>query len=267
MSATSGQTSSSVPSELQARIKRAALLVTGTGLITLLTLVILLAVSGDSPKPYTYPNQWGFQSALIWFELANSPTEVFEILGPAESEKGKHIRGVMDAGNYADFAFMTAYSFFNATMLMFLHLLNVYFKRPLFSAAWLVNLGLFMFPLMLIGDIVETSYLLKLTEAKSVGDIASGDITVLFVATRIKWAALFVVCLLMGGLYAGYGGFGATLIPALVFLIGGMLGFMSILTAEGRALAEIASLLMGIGWIWTLVHGGLVVYKNKVPGG
>ncbi|MCP5485603.1 MAG: hypothetical protein H7A22_08770 [Spirochaetales bacterium] len=211
-----------------------------------------LASGGLDTKPYEHPNVPGFNNAMLWFELVNSPEELARVLGPAEDPEGRRIRSSLDIVNYLDFVFMGLYTLLNAAFFVYWHVLNVFRARPFFSRPWLFYAGMLLLPVMLFGDVMETRELLRLSALTD--PAAATGLFALQLWTRLKWAALAIACLHIGLSVASYSGRTGWLVLALGYTSAGMLILISIAFEPSRPLIEPASGLMSLAWLGNLVH-------------
>ena len=242
------------------RARRGALLVTITGILTARLFVIMVIYAGSNPKPYTHPNQPGFNQAMIWLELAADLGEVNLILGPPDDARGKAIRGALDRANYVDFAFMIAYSALMFCLFIFTHILCRNAGRGLLGATGALKLGMLLALIMYVGDVAETILLLIVTGPPD--QIGADIVLYLNIATRVKWAAIFIASLMLGAGYAAYFRFSAGTIIALAFSICGMLGMMGIIVQSARPLVEAASGLLAVAWFASLAHAVFVLVRK-----
>lgn len=243
-------------------VRSTAFLVLLSGLALLLTYFALLIGAGGNPKPFTYPNEKGFTSAIVWFEFARTPEEVFQVLGEFESDQGKEIRSVMNRMNKWDFPFMTSYSLYHACAFLFTFALARAGGRKFFNTSRYLYLGFLLSFIMLVGDIVETVQLLRLTEFPNEQSIPQFSLDLLFYFSRAKWVALGLASVLFGVNLAGHFGKRLALILPIVLTSGGIMILMGVFVFE--ALAELAVPFMALGWIGLLVYSYIYIRPKKV---
>ena len=181
--------------------RQSAALVILTGLATVALSMALTRRTVDAFK--TEPSCSGCPypgGKMIAFELARSREEVLGVLGPADTPCGVCTRNVLAAQVRVDFGFLLAYSTFNAAIFLFLAPPALATPSPKHRrlARILVGLGLAASLAMLLGDLVENLALLRL--AGPAPGFASA-LGLLVPATRIKWLALPLACLLLAALY------------------------------------------------------------------
>lgn len=244
-------------------VKSASGFAVATGLVTFVFYAIMVVRAGDNPKPLTFPNTHGFETAIAWFELAASADEVFSILGDPASEAGKKIRETMDTTQRWDFPFIVGYSAFNAALLFLLRAGNTARSRGKFTGSQIAGIGILLGILMLVGDYVENYQLLKLTDAPNVESVASSTMTLLNIFTRIKWASIFIAGLLFSIGYASYFGKSWKLILPLLYLPTGIVGLYSISVPGARHWLEPAAMLIGVGWTISWIHS-IVVWRKGI---
>ncbi|MEQ9365165.1 MAG: hypothetical protein RIF32_13025 [Leptospirales bacterium] len=268
------QTSSHADRSLAASAR--GVLITG-----LLTLALAGIMGGASAVPPFAPSELnpGFDEsqAILWFELAHTADEVRAVLTPADPEAD--MRGAMDTLNVYDFPFMAAYSLYFLAMICFLRDLRRARGPSFFGSMFYFTTGLAFVPIILAGDIIENTQLLKLTRY-GVDGIAAAipfeTILNLEIFTRMKWAAIFLACAHLGGTYlslalaagdrdgagAGNGDRVATMLIAATFFATTVLGFLSIANLDLRALLQLATLAMILGWVGVLIHAGRRVFRR-----
>ena len=249
------------------RIIILASLVIILGLASFGMLGLLISFGGPEPlRPATYPNEPGFQSAIIWFELAASKQEVFQILGDPKDQQGVHIRQVMDKTDVYDYGYMVLYSLMCFFILALIFYLNQ--NKPGAAAkTWILYVSAFMCIAMLAGDAMENVQLLKLTKYASVADVDDAVVTALNIWTRVKWGAIFIFTIVAAYEYFVY--FYGKKIPQALFVIAygssAVLGMVSLSAMSMRYLAETASYLVALSWLVSIVHAGIVL-KSTVAG-
>ena len=248
------------------RARRRALFVVLTGLATIVSVVVMVTMAGKEVPPHTVPNDAGLHSTMLWFELAYTPKEIFDNLGPISSQHGPIRRLQLDIANRYDFAFMVCYSLFNAALVYLVTHLNVYRLKSLIKLRVFLVLGLLLCVAMLVGDIVENLQLLELTKTQSVADIERTNLmTTLVYWTRIKWGAIFIVCLMLSAGYASYFRRIPTLLLPAVYAVAGISGLIAISLADTRIVMEMLSTrAIAVAWFASLLHAGLIVVRGPV---
>jgi len=237
-----------------------------SGSATVLTVLVMLVMTGGDISPYQFPNSVGFKSAMLWLELAGTPDEVFKILGPVDSDKGQALRQNLDTVNVYDFAFMACYSFFNACLIVFVTHLNTYRLTGLVKLKTFLILGIILSIAMLIGDAVENVTLHELTHAESASDITPETMTQLKYWTRIKWGSISVVCLMLSAGYTAYFWRIPPLLLPVGFAIAGVSGLIAISTPDARFILErITVAHLAIVWSAALVHAGIFLKLGPHP--
>ncbi|HRK35032.1 MAG TPA: hypothetical protein PLJ47_10600 [Candidatus Hydrogenedentes bacterium] len=245
------------------RRRRAAYAVVVTGLATILSVLVMHFVSGKALPPHAGENPEGFRSAMIWLELVSSREEVFAVLGPYGSPEGTALRNQLDTANFYDFAFMTCYSLYNACLIYFVMHLQLYRLQSILKLRTFLGLGLILSAAMFIGDIVETTQLLTITKAHGPNAMLSSVVSTLQYWTRVKWAAIFIVCLMLCAGYASYFRRIPSLLLPAIYAVAGVAGLVSISLPNARPLLEtIASPAIALGWVLSLFHAGVVAVRG-----
>lgn len=244
-------------------LRRACLLVVLSFMIMMASAILMMVMGGGSHQPYTFPNENGFTDAIVWFELAESPQEIFLILGPADIEAGQTLRKNLDQINYFDYGFMACYSLYHLPVFMLLILLNRGAGRNIFGSNLYFYIGLFMIAAMWMGDAIENYYLLQLTNYTSANDIPVGDILRLQIWTRVKWVALFGAMLHIGISYASYLGLNWRSLLAVLYTTGAVLGLISLASSQTRFLLELAGALLFLGWIVVFGHAIIRLVRKQ----
>jgi hypothetical protein len=238
----------------------AAKWVVATGSATVLAVLIMRALTGGDISPHRYPNPEGFQSAMLWLELAYTPEEVFKILGPFDSDQGQALRRNLDTSNVYDFAFMFCYSLFNACLIIFISQLNTYRFTGLVKLRAFLILGLLLSVAMLIGDIVENVTLRDLTHAMSPADISQDQMEQLMYWTRVKWGSIALVCLMLSAGYTAYFWRIPPLLLPVGFAIAGVSALIAISIHDARFILERVTVShLAVVWAAALVHAGVFV--------
>lgn len=241
----------------------AAFLVVLTGCATLASVVLMRLAAGPEVPPHAYPNAAGFKSTMLWFELADSVNEVFDILGPADSELGQARRRQLDTTNRFDFGFMVCYSLYNAALIYFVTHLNIYRFTGLLRLRVFLVLGVLLSIAMLVGDVIENQQLLMMTRLESSDEISQYVVNQLQYWTRVKWGAIFTVCLMLSAGYTAYFRRITTLLLPAIYAVAGVTGFVSITVPEARFVLErAASPAIALAWTISLMHGAIVLLRK-----
>jgi hypothetical protein len=242
-----------------------AALVIISGLAAFGMLGFLISLGGPEPlRPATYPNGPGFQNAMIWLELAASKQEVFQVLGEPMDQSGEHIRQVLDISNKYDYCYMVLYPL----LCLFIAVLMFYLNQNREGAGGVKNrifyFCVFISIVMFAGDAMENVQLLKLTKYAAVEDIQDAVITALNIWTRVKWGAIFIYTAIMAGIYFAY--FKGKKFPQILFVLAygstAILGIVSLSIMDLRFLVEIASYILALSWLFSMVHAGIVIRAN-----
>jgi hypothetical protein len=234
-----------------------------TGCATLASVIVMRVAAGPEVPPHAYPNTYGFKSTMLWFELAASVDEVFENLGTPESETGQARRLQLDTANRYDFAFMVCYSLYNAALIYFVTHLNVYRFTELLRLRVFLVLGILLSLAMLVGDVIENQQLLMLTRLRFNDEISAYVVNRLQYWTRVKWGAIFAVCLMLSAGYTAYFRRIPTLLLPAIYAVAGVTGFVSIAIPEGRFLLErVGSPAIALAWTISLIHGAIVLFRG-----
>ncbi|MBN1531346.1 MAG: hypothetical protein JXA20_01660 [Spirochaetes bacterium] len=246
---------------MHTQIKKASLFVTVAGLLVIISFLTMTTQTGGARKPAVHPNVRGFNSAIIWFELLESPDELFLALGDPGTEQGRALRLTMDTLNHYDFFFLACYSVFYASLSLFLYTLlserRGRLDRPLLYA------GIALAVLMLIGDCCENLRLLELSAYTNSGEVSEGSIGMLMLWTRIKWFSIFIASLLLATQYTRYFTVRiAGVLFAILFIVPSISGFAAFFIPGKGFLLETASSLLGVAWASALVHGIVVLKRN-----
>lgn len=211
--------------------------------------------------------------AILWFELAHSAEEVRAVLTPAQADAD--LRGSMDTLNVYDFPFMVAYSLYFLAMICFVRDVRREPGASFFSSMFYFMAGLLLVPMILAGDIMENTQLLKLTRYGADQAIPFEVILNLEVFTRMKWGAIFLACAHLGISYLTLAFFPGSEITnnrarigtatiALAFFATTILGMISITNLEQRPLLQLATLAMIIAWLGTLIHAGIRLFQQRI---
>jgi hypothetical protein len=232
------------------------------GLASFGLLGFLISMGGPEPlRPATYPNKPGFQNAMIWFELAASKQEVFQVLGDPGNPQGSHIREVMDKENTYDYGYMVAYSLLCIFIAALVFYLNQNKPDIANTKSWIFYFCIFICIAMLAGDAMENVQLLKLTKYAGMDDINDAVVTALNIWTRVKWGAIFIYAMIMAFAYGTY--FRGKKFPQALFVIAygssAIIGIISLSIMNMRYLAEPASYLIALSWLLSIVHAGIVI--------
>lgn len=143
--------------------------------------MLLFTISMEIFFPKTSPE--GFQSFIIAFEFAKTPEQIHLLFNDFTEEMIRNI----DFGNYVDFGFMFTYSMF----------LILFFKKAAktFKKKWLYA-GIPLSVIVLLADIIENIYLLKITGMYSPmvnSDELALVLQKLHIFTWIKWGGLAII--------------------------------------------------------------------------
>jgi hypothetical protein len=147
----------------------------------------------------------------------------------------------MDRTNRIDFLFMIAYP------ALFVAVAGLLLARGL-APNWLLPTVGLLAVTMAVGDFIENRQLLTLSQTTDPGAMA-GALSVLWVATRIKWAALFVAAILEGVFVWRDRSFWRW--SALPFVAAGVVGLVGFVWLPG---IELGGNLVGVAWLVTWIH-------------
>ena len=246
--------------------RRSASCVVAMGAATILCVLIMRFAGGGNVLPYKHPNEFGFDSAMLWLELSSTPDEVFKVLGPIHSERGDTLRAALDATNIYDLAFMGCYGLFNAFLILFVTRLNSYRLRGLVKLKTFMVLGFILCMTMVIGDVVENVTLTTLTHAQSADEISMETMSQLMYWTRVKWGSLFLLCLMLSSAYTAYFWRIPPLLLPAGLAIAGVSGLLALSIPEARGIMEsIALPHLAVVWAASLVHAGFFAYRGPHP--
>lgn len=251
------------------RIIILASLVIILGIASFGLLGLLISFGGPEPlRPATFPNEPGFQSAIIWFELAATKQEVFQILGDPKDPQGAHIRQVMDKMNTYDYCYMVLYSLMCIFIFVLMFYLNQNKPGSASAKTRVLYFSVFICIAMLAGDAMENVQLLKLTKYTIVADVDDAVVTALNIWTRVKWGAIFIFAAIMAYEYFSY--FKGKNIPQALFIIAygscAILGIVSLSIPGTRYLAETASYLIALSWLLSIIHAVIALRSNITAG-
>lgn len=246
--------------------KNRALFMLASGCAVFGIWLLMFALSSWNMKSWSGTKNPPFATAVVWLELAESPEDAFDCLGPAPADPGAdsesaRMRSSMDRVNIVDFFFMPAYAALFVSI--FLFLFPVPPPRFFFiciTAAALAAWG---------ADIRENLLLFKITSFASIEDAHSNIVAFadLAVAARIKWACLFGLCLAVPYLSVKemlrsqpltVRSF-ALAAASLCFAAAGIAGMAGTLASPYRSLVESGSIAMSAGWIFMMIAGGTCV--------
>ncbi len=217
------------------------------GLLALFFFVLMLIQAG-MPKPK--PNA-RFQSVILDFELVRSKSEAYSLLGDYREKQGQEIRQTLDRINLYDFPFILSYSAYTLTILLFLRSRlpagqNIFLRNKI-----ILYLGIALSALMCLGDILENTQLLKITEAVTADAISDSNIKNLIIWTNIKWTSIFLSCILISVFY--HFEKSKFRIPmSAAYILCGILGLITFI--EPSRLAEPVSGILSLCWTGTLVQ-------------
>ncbi len=243
-------------------IGKSSFLVCLAGFFVILSAATMLIRTGGTRKPAVHPNQRGFNTAILWFELLESPDEVFMVLGDPSTPQGMELRSAMDALNKYDFLFMASYSALYAALFLFLNTLLGGTKGPL-DRAILIS-GVVLSVLMLTGDLFENLRLLELTRYAGIGEVPQISMLMLAIWTRVKWFSIFIASILLAAQYLRYFSAGISGVTmAMLFVAPSVAGFTAILFPGIGFLLEAGSNVLGAGWIAAIIHAFAVFLKRK----
>ncbi len=234
-----------------------------TGLATLISASLVLSLG--QPEPYQKVNAAGFTNAILWFELVDNPAEVFDVLGVPNSE-GLALRATLDQINRLDFVFLACYSLFNAALIVFVRHLNTYRFNDLLRLTTFLVLGLLLSAGMFVGDYIENGHLLAFTKAKSVADISIDDFNDLWYWTRVKWASIAGVCLMLSVGYVAYFRRIPTLLLSVAYTVAGVAICVAISLPDARWIIERYGVpVLTAAWIVSLFHAFSVLLLGVRP--
>ena len=242
-------------------VKRAAFIALLAGVLTFISLGVMIGASGGVVPPATFPNEPGFRQAVFWFELADSGREIELALGNPATDTGRRIRAAMDATHRVDFIFMVCYCAFTASLFLLLYRLTASSDAGMPRAALFA--GLALCAAALLGDVLETLKLLELSAHPAPGQIGDG-ILPLQVWTRVKSGALSAAGIILAAYYGRYFRWRLSrmAIPTL-FALSAVAGFAAIAINELRFLIEYAGSLGMTAWLATLVHAAMVFFSRE----
>lgn len=245
------------------RTRRIGYVAVITGIATIGSVVLMQVMAGPEVPPHSTGNAAGFHSTMLWFELALTPKEIFDNLGPINSDAGQARRLNLDIANKYDFAFMVCYSLYNASLIYLVTHLNVYRLKSLLKLRVFMVLGILLSIAMLVGDIVENVQLLELTKVLYAEDIQQSTMSSLIYWTRVKWGAIFAVCIMLSAGYASYFRRIPTLLLPAAYAVAGVSGVIAISVADARVVMEYISIrAITIAWAASLVHAIMISAKG-----
>lgn len=244
------------------KIKQYSLLVLLAGGAMIASFVLLTVMSGGSARPVEYPNEQGFKQAIIWFELVQSPEEVEQVLGDPSTGEGMRMRQIMDTVNTYDFLYMICYPLLCAALILFVYTLLTSTGHHLPYGRMLLIAGFVLSAIMFLGDVFENIQLFKLSASTDIAGIEPGVITTLQVATRIKNVPIFLSSLLLAYLYIVYFGKSWGIILPVIYACAALLGLIGITIGPARFLVETSYSLVALGWLVSIVHGGIYYVKS-----
>ncbi|MBM3288728.1 MAG: hypothetical protein FJY92_01115 [Candidatus Hydrogenedentes bacterium] len=245
------------------RARRRAQWALAGGIATIVSVVVMAVMAGPEVPPHTKANPQGFHSTMLWLELALTPQEIFDNLGPFHTPEGTARRLHLDIADTFDFGFMVCYSLYNACLIYLVTHLNVYRLKSLLKLRVFLALGLLLSGTMLVGDAIENVQLLALTKVQSVHDIQPSTMSNLIYWTRVKWGAIFVVCLMLSAGYASYFRRIPTLLLPAAYATAGISGLIAISIPDARAVMEFISVrAIMIAWTGSLVHAALIALRG-----
>ena len=245
------------------RTRRRGHIAAAAGIATAVSLVLMSTMAGRELPPHKTPNEAGFHSSMLWLELALTPQEIFDDLGPVDTAEGQARRLHLDIANRYDFGFMVCYSLYNASLIFLVMRLNVYRLKSLLKLRVFLALGLLLSAAMLVGDIVENIQLLDLTKARSIEEVSQSVLSSLMYWTRIKWGAIAIVCLMLSAGYASYFRRIPTLLLPATYAVAGLTSLLAISVSDARVVMEYLGVrAIAIAWSASLVHAVLIAVRG-----
>ncbi|MBP6472130.1 MAG: hypothetical protein KBE23_04920 [Chloroflexi bacterium] len=183
-----------------------------SGLIGLAVIVMSLVTMTVFPQES--PGQIeGIGSPIIAFEFAETPEEIYTLLGANGTPEQAAMAAAMDQGNRIDYLYMLLYSGFLFTFAM--TAVRQTKQRWLYVTAVLALLAF-------VGDALENMQLFGITAGLASGDFAV-ELARLHWLTWLKWGSLATYFVLIGvGLWRGNGRFAKfiTITAVVTFLLG-----------------------------------------------
>ncbi len=176
--------------------------------------VIVMSLVNMTVFPQKSPGQIdGIGSPIIAFEFAETPEEIYTLLGANGTPEQAAMAAAMDQGNRIDYLYMLLYSGFLFTFAM--TAVRQTKQRWLYVTAVLALLAF-------VGDALENMQLFGITAGLASGDFAV-ELARLHWLTWLKWGSLATYFVLIGvGLWRGNGRFAKfiTITAVVTFLLG-----------------------------------------------
>jgi hypothetical protein len=214
------------------------LLVRIAGAAVFLLVVVMAMIM---PKVPVHRGVDGLQGAVISFELAGTPDDVFAVIGnPGDAERADVVAR-MDKTNRIDFLFMIAYPLLTFAIAA---LLVARGAAPAVVSVAVAVLSVAMF----FGDATENMQLLGLTQTTDPSQMAP-LLTQLRFATVVKWDAIFVAAIIEAMFVMRVAG--AWRWSAIFFGLAGVLGLAG---AWWRPGIEHGANVLAIAWVWSWIH-------------
>lgn len=238
-------------------IKIAALAAFILGCLTFISLGTIIVKSGGIVRPAEYPNPQGFTQAIYYFEMVADEAELAAALGDPATEQGRAIRASMDITNRIDFFFMTCYTSFLASLVVLLFLL-VRGAYPRAAKA-LLAAGLVFSAATLLGDVMETRLLLRLTGPGG----AAAAIAHLNCWARVKFGGIAAAGIVLSVFYLLH--FGRTwqgVLFAVLFFGSSAVGLAAVSVFGLRHLIEVSANAGGAAWMAGLAHAGIMAFRR-----
>jgi len=204
-------------------------------------LAVGIALAIVMPQKAVTRNVEGLAGAVIGFELATTPEEVFGILGAPDHPQRAATVGAMDRANRIDFLFMLAYP------VLAVAIARLLVARGLAPGAFATIVGGLAL-VMVAGDFIENRQLLALSHLTDPAAMAE-PLARLRTATVWKWAALFLSALATARFV--WRDASAWRWSAVVFAAAGLLGLSGIVWLPG---VEWGANVIGIAWVWSWIH-------------
>jgi len=245
-------------------LRKSALFVILAGIGLAASLVFMQVMAGEAvTRPAEYPNRQGFAQAIFFFEMAQSPDEIRQVLGEPSAVNGIHIRKVMDAVNTYDYIFMLFYPMLFAALFIFLRSLIRFKGHDVKYLREMVYAGIALAAIMVLSDMFENTLLFKISAYQSISGISRDLINTLQVATRIKSGAISLAGLILSFLYASYFGKSWKLLLPALYCIASAAGFIAISVSSARYILETSATAGGILWLVSAIHGGYWYFKSR----
>lgn len=207
-----------------------------------------------------------FQSQMLELQLASSEDEVLQVLGSSPGSDEIRLRKKLNLQNFYDSFFLFCYPVFVALVFLFFYKSN----RNTPYRELIMGLGLSLCFFMLLSDLYENTLIYKITSVFSEQNLYETTLNSLIISSRVKFASLFLSCLVMAGNYIIYSVHKTNTAPvtllyffAAFYMISGLSGYFSIVIKSANFFVENCMVYVAVCWLLTLMHIVTIAFFKK----